>query len=110
MFLEPFLLFCRLFIGHAIGDFPWQGDFLARAKNGAVPDMNPLLALVYHCAIQAGLVWIFTGRPLLALAEFLMHLFIDSIKIKGLISFNVDQLLHILCKVAWVALIYYRVA
>lgn len=35
--MNGFALFAALVAGHALADYPLQGDFLARAKNRAAP-------------------------------------------------------------------------
>lgn len=100
-------LFFALLIGHAVADYPLQGDFLARAKNHRAPiDGVPWwLALAAHVAIQAGAVWLLTGSAVLALLEAAAHLAIDYAKCDGRTSFTTDQALHVLCKAAWVLLL-----
>lgn len=100
-------LFFALLVGHALADYPLQGDFLARAKNRKqpIPGVPWWQALTAHAAIHGGAVWLVTGRIELALAELACHWLIDSAKCEGRISFNTDQALHILCKVVWVAMI-----
>lgn len=108
--LSPVALFFALLIGHALCDYPLQGDFLARAKNhyadpnvwGGCPWWQALTA---HAAIQAGAVWLLTGSSTLAAFEFVCHWCIDRTKSGGAISFDTDQLLHVLCKAAWVWLL-----
>jgi len=104
-------------IGHAVADFPLQGDFIARGKNRHTP--HPPLAdggedrsriwiylMAAHCLIHAGFVWAISGLFVLALAEFVLHFVIDVFKCEGITSFAVDQWLHLLSKVAYVALIW----
>lgn len=95
-----------LLVGHALADYPLQGDFLAKAKNRAAPiDGVPWgQALAAHALIHAGFVVAVTGSLWLGLAEFVAHAIIDDAKCRGRIGFNSDQLLHVMCKVAWVAI------
>lgn len=99
-------LFALLLAGHAVADYPMQGAFLSAAKSrfspmAGVPWYQPMFA---HCLIQGGMVGIITGSLLLGVMEFCAHWLIDDLKCGKRIGFNVDQLLHILCKVVWVAL------
>ncbi len=96
-----------LIAAHALADYPLQGDFLARAKNqtAPVPGVPWYQALFAHAAIHAGFVGVITGSLWLAVAEFLAHSLIDYAKSAGRISYNVDQGLHLGCKVVWVALL-----
>lgn len=97
-------LFFKLIIGHFIADYPLQGDFLAKAKNHLAP--IPLVpfyqALIAHAAIHAGVVWYITGSGLLAMCEFLLHSLIDYLKCDGKLTFNEDQLAHVICKALYV--------
>lgn len=106
-----------LFIGHAIADFPLQGEFLAKAKNrnadlsglfGKIP-VPPYLwahALTAHSLVHAGAVWLVTGSVALALLEFVIHWFIDLGKCENRFSFTADQILHVVCKIIFVVLLY----
>lgn len=103
------LLFLLLF-AHALADYPLQGDFLARAKNrlAPIPGVPWYQAMGAHALIHAGFVSVLTGSLHLGLAEFAAHFVIDDLKCRGRIGFNVDQLLHAICKVAWVVLVAWR--
>lgn len=108
-----------LLVGHALCDYPLQGDFLARAKRrGGVPGVPWYHALAAHSAIHAGAVLALTGSITLFFAELLAHASIDywkcSVGAFGTeqqeAAYDVDQLLHILCKVVWVLLLGMRLA
>ena len=92
-----------LLVGHALADYPLQGDFLARAKNAwaPVPGIDWRIAMMAHCAIHAGVVMLVTHNLVYALLEFALHFGIDVLKCKGITTFRMDQLFHVLCKVAW---------
>lgn len=98
-----------LLIGHALADYPLQGDWLAKAKNHRL-ELVPGECiwpgtLACHSAIHAGAVWLITGVWWLAAAEFVAHTVIDWAKSDGRISYNTDQALHVGCKVVWVLLL-----
>lgn len=94
-----------LIAGHALADYPLQGDFLSKAKNhkSPIPGIPWYQALLSHSAIHGGMVGLITGSIWLGLAEFILHNLIDYGKCDGKITFNQDQALHIVCKLAWVA-------
>jgi hypothetical protein len=113
------LLFALL-IGHALADYPLQGAFLARAKDrhsdsGALfgeqkaPKGLWIHALTAHSLVHAGAVWLITGSVLLTVVELLLHWLIDFAKCEGWTGFHTDQLLHVLCKIGYVAAIAYAV-
>lgn len=104
--MTGFELFAALIIGHAIADYPLQGDFLAKAKNrtAPLPGVPWQQALAAHASIHAGAVWLITGSIWLGLAELMAHAIIDDAKCRGRLSFDTDQALHIACKVLWVVI------
>jgi hypothetical protein len=100
-----------LCIGHAIADFPLQGEFLATGKNRRFlihlqdpcrPVSIWVVCMTVHCLVHAGAVWIVTGSALLGFIELVLHWLIDVLKCEGRTSFNQDQALHLLCKVVYV--------
>ncbi len=96
---------------HALCDYPLQGDFLARGKNhknpiSGVPWYQCLLA---HSAIHALAVGLVLG-PVFGMAEFVAHALTDYLKSDGAFGFNVDQAIHLLCKLAWVVIFAVSVA
>jgi hypothetical protein len=105
-------VFFALCIGHALADFPLQGEFLAIGKNRrfllalgdpARPANMWLVCMAAHCLIHAGFVWLITGSSLVAAVEFLLHWAIDTAKCAGKTTFNQDQTLHVVCKLGYVA-------
>lgn len=102
-----FLLICA----HALCDYPLQGDFLSRGKNrfAPIPGVPWDQCMAAHCLIHAGAVYLLTGSLWLAAFEFTIHSIIDDAKCAGHFGFNVDQALHVACKIAWVAFIWFEV-
>ncbi|WP_442683270.1 DUF3307 domain-containing protein [Stenotrophomonas sp. JC08] len=102
---ELLQIFLLLIVGHALADYPLQGEFLARAKNrfAPVPGVPWYQALGAHALIHGGVVGVITGSLLLGALEVASHMLIDDRKCAGRISYNADQLLHVLCKLLWVA-------
>jgi Protein of unknown function (DUF3307) len=104
-------LLAKLLIGHALADFPLQGDAMARGKNrhsvpvGIPPGQKPVAVwfhyLTAHALIHAGAVWMITGNHWLGLAEGMVHWVIDFVKCENWTDPHEDQLLHIACKVVW---------
>lgn len=92
-----------LLAAHALCDYPLQGDFLSRAKNRQqpLPGVPWYQALGAHAAIHGGAVGMITGFWWLGLLEALAHAAIDDAKCAGRLTFNADQVLHIVCKVVW---------
>ena len=95
-----------LIVGHALADYPLQGDFLSKAKNrtAPIPGVPWWQALGAHAVIHGGIVAIITRDWRLGLAEAAAHAVTDDLKCRGLIDFNTDQAIHIACKVAWALL------
>ncbi|MFZ4764229.1 MAG: DUF3307 domain-containing protein [Roseimicrobium sp.] len=101
-----------LLIGHAIADYPLQGDFLAihkdrHARKGS-NDFPPTLwlhCLIAHSLVHAGAVWIVTGHVAFAFAELILHFILDAAKCERWTSYHIDQLLHVMCKVGYVAIL-----
>jgi Protein of unknown function (DUF3307) len=96
----------RLFLliaGHALADYPLQGDFLARGKNfrNPIPGVPWYQCMLAHCMIHAGVVYLITHSLVIGLAEFGLHFMIDYAKCDGRLTFNQDQGLHIVCKGIW---------
>lgn len=98
-------LFWWLIVGHALADYPLQGDFLARGKNHKqpIPGVPWQICLVSHALIQGGAVALVTGSVLLGVAETIVHILIDYGKCDGWYGFGVDQVLHLVSKAAWAA-------
>lgn len=92
-----------LLAAHGLCDYPLQGDFLARGKNHrlSLPGVPWYQCLFWHAMIHAGAVALITGNVRLGLAELVAHLFIDYAKCDGRFGFDVDQALHVACKVCW---------
>lgn len=114
---SAFQLFLALLIGHALCDFPLQGEFLAKGKNrrfleklkdSSRPPQIWVVCMASHCLIHAGSVWIMTGSVFLAITELVLHWCIDVVKCRGVTTLNQDQVLHALCKVAYVLACYFK--
>lgn len=115
------VLLFALVIGHVMGDYALQTEFIALAKNrhsdlskffknGKSPRGMWIHALSAHCLIHSGAVWLITGSVTLALLEFILHFLIDFAKCEGKTNFNTDQFLHLACRVLYVILLYFSPA
>lgn len=91
--------FIWLIVGHYLGDFVLQNDYVA--KNKAPGNANWIHCMIAHCAIQAGTVYFFTASPILGGLEFAIHFVVDVLKCGGHLSFNMDQAIHITCRIVW---------
>ena len=96
----PLAVFAAFVVMHALADFPLQGDYIARQKSRALADSRSdwIVALIAHCVIHAGGVWLVSGSLAFAAAEFLLHGLIDLGKGKEKYGIAVDQSLHLICK------------
>lgn len=94
-----------LMIGHAFCDYAFQNDFVAQAKNHttALGKMYWKWVLPSHGLMHALPVYLITQSFALGLFELVAHCVIDYLKCAGKLTFNQDQLLHLGCKVLYVA-------
>lgn len=113
-FWDAVKLFFALAIGHALADFPLQGEYLAKFKSRhvrpadleTVPRGLWVHCMTAHCLIHAGFVWLITGQVIFAIVEFVLHFILDLLKCEGKTSFNLDQIGHYTCKAGY-ALIFW---
>ena len=99
----PLALFFAFAIMHALADFPLQGEFLAIQKSRRTANDRSMwvVALTAHCLIQAGGVWLVSGSMAFAATELLLHGLIDLGKGEQRFGIVTDQVLHLLCKLAY---------
>ena len=95
--------FLVLLLVHFLLDYPLQGDFLSRAKNRHNPIQHVpwYQAMFAHTAMHGIAVGLITGIWLFALLEMAIHWWTDDRKCSGELTYNQDQIIHILCKVIW---------
>jgi hypothetical protein len=100
----PLALMAAFVVIHALADFPLQGDYIARQKNRSLADSRSdwIVALIAHCVIHAGGVWLISGSLALAAAEALLHGLIDLGKGEEKFGIATDQILHVICKLGYV--------
>lgn len=97
----------QLIATHFLCDYPLQGDFIGKFKNRhisgcPVPWWHLMIA---HSFIHGLGVAIVTGSLTFALIETVLHFFIDIAKCEGVTDINIDQFLHILCKLTYWAIL-----
>jgi len=104
--LTPGSVLPLLLMAHFLCDFGLQSDRMAKEK---CPGCDSTLPwgwwLTAHAAIHGLAVALLTGLPVLGLAEMAVHALIDHTKCTGRISLRTDQILHLLCKGVWVAVL-----
>lgn len=114
MIVDMLMLLFLLLCGHALADFAWQNDFVAKNKNRKVGGEMWFHCLTAH-SLHHGLattiaIAVWSGDLKLAIlfgvAETIIHWWIDFWKCKGVIGVHFDQFLHVFWKIIWV-LIYY---
>ena len=95
-----------LFAGHALCDYPLQGDFLAKGKNhkAPIPGIPWWQCLFAHSLMHSAMVYLLTQSMWFALAELCIHTATDYAKCDGRITFNQDQAVHYACKLLWAVL------
>ncbi len=105
-----------LLVGHAVGDFALQSDWMVKYKSQKNTDVQvlsnrPGLIWVHvlgaHCMVHAGAVALATGSVLLGLFELIAHFATDYAKSAGWFGFHTDQFLHLLAKGLWLILLFY---
>lgn len=99
------ILLFQLIGMHFVNDYPLQGDFIGKFKNRhilgcPVPWWHLMTA---HSFIHGFGVFLLTQSITLALIETIAHFIIDVLKCEGYTDINVDQLLHIFCKIGYVS-------
>ncbi|MEN8720490.1 MAG: DUF3307 domain-containing protein [Oceanococcaceae bacterium] len=104
-----------LLVGHAVGDFALQSDWMAIYKSRHNKDVKVLSnapgliwihVLGSHCSVHAGAVALATGSIVLGILEFIAHFAIDFCKSEGWFGFHTDQFLHLGCKALWLVLLF----
>jgi hypothetical protein len=106
-----------LLAAHALMDYSLQNDSMAvckcRKANSPLAASVPWYywltahAVLHGAAVGAVFHWFgfdWSVVVLVAIAETVIHWFIDFGKCEKLYSLHVDQALHVVCKIAWWAL------
>lgn len=93
-----------LLSAHFLCDYPLQGDFIGKFKNRNIPrefEIPWWHLMIAHSFIHAGAVLLITGNIYFTLFELFAHFIIDVLKCEGYTDINIDQLLHLICKVLY---------
>ena len=98
-----------LLVGHAVCDYPLQGDTVALNKNRhAKTELQKHVPFYYwliaHALMHGGTVALITGSVVLGVCETLTHCVIDFLKCEKIFNIHIDQALHFLCKIIWLVL------
>lgn len=101
--MTPILLLIALLAAHFFFDYAGQGDFMAKAKNAAtpIPGIPWWQVLFAHAFIHGAAVALITGIWWLLILEAAIHFITDDMKCRSRISYNVDQAVHLGCKLLW---------
>ena len=107
-------LFFQFLVGHALGDFAFQREIMAKSKSRhaqiykTAPPNFPgwYYWLFSHALVHGGFVFLISGSALLGVVETVLHTIIDFSKCEHWINLHVDQALHMLCKLAYIYIIY----
>ena len=97
-----FELLALMVFAHFLADYPLQGTWIATTKSHKDPHPSGYpwyQSLTAHAAIHGGFIGLITGSLWFACAEFFIHWVIDYEKSDGAFGVNVDQTLHIICKI-----------
>ena len=114
--MQLFTIFFLLLCGHAVADFALQNEWVATNKNRHVRDkftaeQKAQFQIVWpwllsaHCFHHGLMVFLATQKIELAVAETVAHAAIDYGKTENWYGFHADQILHLITKIIWVALI-----
>lgn len=104
-------MFIQLLMGHALGDFALQSDWMSKNKNrNRKPDYVPegqkytptwFYVLGAHALIHGGIVYVITGSIFLGVLESLVHGITDFVKCENWTNPHIDQAVHIGSKILW---------
>ena len=96
-----FLLVC----GHCLGDFALQTPYMSAHKDHTNGDRDWLVFLFAHSFIHGMIVFLITQFIWIAVAEIILHVFVDHTKCCKYIGLKEDQIAHITCKVIYCVII-----
>lgn len=106
-----------LLFGHCIADTVFQPMSMSAGKRKdreidmscVPPGQKPInlwyMWMTHHAVVHGGVVAIITGRYEFGVLETILHWIIDFYKCKNKYGPNVDQILHLTCKLIYVIII-----
>lgn len=99
-------VFFLLLLSHALCDFALQNEYISVHKSRKGGEGHWGWVLGAHALIHGGGVYYATGGILLlGILETIAHGLIDYRKCQGQLTYSQDQLLHIVCKIAWLIVV-----
>lgn len=95
-----------LILTHFVIDIVFQPDFVAKHKSplASIPQIPWYYVMGSHAASHGIGVFLVMDSVVLAVVETVIHFVIDVAKCRGLTNIHVDQVLHVVCKTAYVAI------
>lgn len=110
LFVENLFL---LVVGHALGDFVLQPEAMGYGKNRNDKIHNKEHSLfphwyywmTAHALVHGGIVYLITDSLMLGCIETAIHWVTDFSKCEGWIGIDLDQGIHIACKVAYAVIL-----
>lgn len=107
-----FEIIILLLFAHAIADFAFQSDSMAKGKNRH--SFNPTIVptgqkpcncwfwwMSAHALVNGCLYYFFTGNLLIGVIETVAHFFIDIVKCENKTNPHIDQFLHLIMIVVY---------
>ena len=108
--MELITIFLLLIASHFVCDYVLQTDPIARGKNrnteSCLFGVNWWYWMTSHSVTHGLGVGVITGSITLGLLETVAHWLIDFGKCEKWYGLHVDQLLHGVCKVLWVIILF----
>jgi hypothetical protein len=109
--MELLNLFILLIGGHFIGDYVLQNDAIALGKNRKADParlgVNWFYWMGSHAVTHGFIVGLITQSVALGIIETILHFIIDDIKCMDGINLHIDQALHFICKILYIAILVY---
>ena len=101
--MTPPFMAIALLAAHFLFDWCLQGEFVSHAKNRKTP-LNGVpwyWAMAAHSSIHGAAVAFISGLWWLFLPEMILHWITDDAKCHNKLTYDQDQIIHLLCKCLW---------